>query len=100
MLEINSRFRVCRDARNFILQEVTLSTATKGKNKGKTVERISESYYGNLGALCRHCIDKSLDPDGGFKMMLEQLEQIEADLTKMIKKNALDAKRVIREAAK
>ena len=100
MLEINSRFRVCRDARNFILQEVTLSTATKGKNKGKPVERISESYYGNLGALCRHCIDKSLDPDGGFAGMLEQLEQIEADLTKMIKKNALDAKRVIREAAK
>ena len=97
---INDRFRVDRDKMNWILQDITMSKATKGKNKGKTVERISESYYGNLGALCRHCIDKSLDPDGGFYMMQEQLNAIHADLEKMIKKHDLNTRRAIAEAAK
>lgn len=100
MLKINDRFYVERDKRNWCLCEITKSTATKGDNKGKTVERVSESYYGTLQALCYRCIDKSLDPTGGFAGLLEQLEQVNEDLTKMIKKHAIEAKRTLREVAK
>jgi len=99
-LIINERFRVERDARNFILQEITKSTATKGKNKGKTVERISETYYGNLGALCRHCVDKSLDPSDGFAGMLRALEEVHTDLSRTLKRHDLDVRRTLQEAAK
>lgn len=99
-MRINDRFYVERDKRNWILCEVSKSTATRGKNKGKTVERISESYYGNLGSLCRHCIDKSLDPDGGFEVMLECLTFVNEELKKMIRKHDLDVRRAIKEAAK
>ena len=100
MLRVNERFYVERDKRNWILCEVSKSKATKGKNKGKVVERVSESYYGNLGALCRHCMDKSLDPDGGFSGMLEALEQVHMDLKRMLRKHDLDVKRTLQEAAK
>ena len=100
MIIINDRFRVTRDSRNWILERVSRHKATRGKNEGKMVETIEETYYGSLQSLCRHCVDKSLDPDGGLKNMLEQLERVNDDLTRMIKKNSADAKRVIREAAK
>ena len=83
---------------NWMLVETWATEARSGKNKGNMVEREHRTFYGSLDSLCRHCIDKSLDPEGGFEQMLAQLVNVRADLEKLIKKQGVEAKVVIREA--
>ena len=87
-LKINSRFSIERDARNWKLVEVVTASS----------ERVS--YFGSLDLLAKHCIDRSLDPEGGFEMMQVQLVNVHADLKKAIRKQGLSAKRTIMEAMK
>ena len=100
-LKINDRFRISRDSRNWILEDVSHYTGKEGsKNEGKAMERVRESYFGSLELLCNHCIDRSLDPEQGFEMMQVQLVNVHADLKKAIRKQGLEAKRIIMEASK
>jgi len=100
MLQINNEFYVTRDANNWCLNRVTWRTATKGKHAGERVKDVTESYYSNLESLCLRCIDKSLDPTGGFAGLLRQLEVAKTDLCKMIKKHDLEIRRTIKEVGK
>ena len=100
-LRINSRFSVERDARNWKLLDIVTTAGKAGtKNEGKMIERVRESYFGSLELLCVHCIDRSLDPEGGFEQMQVQLVNVHADLKKALKKQGLEAKRIIMEASK
>lgn len=99
MLKINDNYYVTRDSRNWCLTRTWQSVGKAGtKNEGKLIVREETTYYGSLDALCRHCIDKSLDPTGGFAQMEAQLVNARADLSKMIKRQGLEAKRIIAEA--
>jgi hypothetical protein len=100
MLKINDEFSVRRDSRNWILVRSWMAESTKGKNAGKMTERKREQYFGSLDSLCFRCIDDTLDPDGGFAGMLEALEEARSDLSRMIKQQGLEAKRLLREVAK
>ena len=97
---INERFSVERDSLNWKLVETKWETSTKGKHEGERVQRRSLSYYSNLESLCLRCMDKSLDPTGGFAGMLKQLEVAKTDLTKMIRAHDLEIRRTIQEVAK
>jgi len=100
MLQINDSWFVTRDKNNWILNHVEWRTAKTGKHEGERVRDITQSYYSNLESLCLRCIDKSLDPTGGFAGLLRQLEVAKTDLCKMIKKHDLEIRRTIKEVGK
>ncbi len=99
MLIINDRFSVERDARNWCLVDTKWSTISKGPREGERTMTRSVSYYGNLESLCMRCVDKSLDPTGGFNGMRKQLEVVKADLHRMVQKHDLEIRRTIKDVA-
>ncbi len=100
MLKINDRFSVTRDARNWILWDVTHHTPKTGKNAGKVMPQTRESFFGSMEVLCKHVIDREMDPEGGFAGIKEDIHRAEQNLNKMIKDYGLQAKRILMEAAK